>query len=74
MSNVFAVFLIGSVAFGGPIGAGVRVGVPATELVMSSDHDSGAYRSSGGRYVIGPMVEFRLPSTSELKWTLCIGA
>lgn len=37
MSNVFAVFPIGSVAFGGPIGVGVKVGVPGTELVMSSD-------------------------------------
>jgi hypothetical protein len=39
-----------------------KAGVPATELVMSSDHDCAcAFPSRGGRFVIGPTVELRFP-------------
>ncbi len=50
-----------NVAFCGPLGVGVKAGVPATELVISSYHSSGGFASSGSRYVIGPAVELRLP-------------
>ena len=45
----------------GPLGVGVKAGVPATGLVMSSDHAGGAFGATGGNYVIGPTVEIRLP-------------
>lgn len=53
--------LSGGVAFCGPLGIGVKAGVPVTELVMSSFWSNGAAAPSGGRYVIGPTVELRLP-------------
>ncbi len=53
-------FAVG-VAFCGPLEFGVRAGVPATEIVLSSYHGSGTFASSGSGYVIGPTVELRLP-------------
>ncbi len=61
MRHILILYLAGGVALGGPLGAGFKVGVPATGLVMSSDNDSGAFPSRGGRLVIGPTVELRLP-------------
>lgn len=61
MRHVLILCLFGSVAFCGPFGVGLKVGVPATGLVMSSDHNSGAFASRGGKFVIGPALELRLP-------------
>lgn len=61
MRHLWFLCLAGSAALGGPLGAGFKVGVPVTGLVMSSDNDSGAFPSRGGRWVVGPTVELRLP-------------
>lgn len=62
MRNLLILFLVGGVALCGPIGVGVKAGVPATGLVMSSDHDCVcAFPSTGGRFVLGPTLELRLP-------------
>jgi hypothetical protein len=54
-------FLAVEVALCGPVGVGVKAGIPATGLVMSSDQDSGAFPAKGGAYVIGPSAEIRFP-------------
>ena len=61
MRYVLILFLFNSVAFCGAFGVGIKAGVPATELVMSSSHAGGAYGSSGGSFAVGPTVELRLP-------------
>jgi len=61
MRSLIILCPVGGVGFGGPLGVGIKAGVPATEVVMSSDHDSGVFASRGGRFVIGPTVELRLP-------------
>jgi hypothetical protein len=61
MRHILILCLAGGVALSGPLGAGFKVGVPVTGLVMSSDNDSGAFPSRGGWFVIGPTVELRLP-------------
>ncbi len=53
--------VLASVARCGPLGIGVKGGVAATGLVMSSYHDAGAFPSTGSRFVVGPAVELRLP-------------
>ncbi len=61
MRTVLILTVSAGVACCGPLGIGVKGGVPATGLVMSSYHDSGSFPSTGSRYVAGPTVELRLP-------------
>jgi len=61
MRAILVVVLFAGAALAGPLGFGVKAGVPATGLLMSSYHDSGAFPARGDHYVIGPVVELRLP-------------
>jgi hypothetical protein len=61
MRSLLILCFSGSAALCGPLGVSVKAGVLATDLAMSSFHSSGAFASSGSRYLIGPAVELRLP-------------
>jgi hypothetical protein len=54
-------FLAAAAALPQSLSFGVKAGVPATDLVKSETWQFGRYSPESGRYIIGPVIELRLP-------------
>lgn len=62
MRSVFLLLFGAAAAFGGPFGFGVKAGVPLTDFVSTvSSQNFSSYTSTKNPYIIGPMLELRLP-------------
>src|SRR5579871_4412697 len=61
--RTLTLFLFGAIcAFSQPVGFGVKGGIPLTNLVSAVHSGTFDYSSSTNRYIVGPMVELRLPA------------
>src|SRR5437870_13108991 len=57
-----AVLLTGSAWAAGPLGFGIRGGLPLTDFFDNVNNGNCILKSSTNRYIIGPSFELRLPS------------
>jgi hypothetical protein len=59
--TILILFVIAAGISAQPIGFGVKGGVPFTDLFDGSQNTLGSFESKTKRYIVGPMVELRLP-------------
>ncbi len=61
--TVVSLLLVAAGAAAQPLGAGLKVGVPATDaFTVSNFPDLGPFSADAPRYLVGPYVEIRLPA------------
>ncbi|MBZ5632310.1 MAG: PorT family protein [Acidobacteriia bacterium] len=61
--TVLFILLVAAVASAQPLGAGVKIGVPATDAFkVFPDPTLGVFSGESPRYTVGPYVELRLPA------------
>lgn len=61
MKKLLPLLLLSQVALAGPLGFGVKGGVPMTDMIDSVSSGDLSLASATKRYTIGPTVEIRLP-------------
>lgn len=61
MKKLLPLLLLSQVALAGPLGFGVKGGVPMTNMIDSVSSGDLSLASATKRYTIGPTVEIRLP-------------
>lgn len=60
--TITLLFVAGACLFAQPIGVGIRGGIPLTDLFDTvGNSGSNVLRTSTDRFIVGPMVELRLP-------------
>src|SRR5690242_12733639 len=57
-----AVLLTGSAWAAGPLGFGIRGGIPLTDFFDNVNNGNFILKSTTNRYIIGPSFELRLPA------------
>ena len=61
--TLLGLFVVAGVAFSQPLGAGIKVGVPATDAFKILPVPTfAAFTGESARYTVGPYVELRLPA------------
>ena len=61
MRSLCLLILTAASAFAGPFGFGLKAGIPMTDFTNAVSSGRFDYTSKTQRYIVGPMVELRLP-------------
>jgi opacity protein-like surface antigen len=63
MTKAFLLLFVSvGAAFSQPIGVGVKVGLPLTDVFEGGSNAATTFESETKRYIIGPQIELRLPA------------
>jgi opacity protein-like surface antigen len=62
MRSLCLLILTAATAFSGPLGFGLKAGIPLTDFTNAVTSGQFDYTSKTQRYIVGPVVELRLPA------------